>query len=83
MSSNNILIHNLCRKCFHNLISVLSCLIIAAHMIPGLRSVSTPEPITSVEEFVPDGGVLDRSFLEDTNIHERGTPQQVEAESDR
>jgi hypothetical protein len=26
---------------------------------------------------------LDRSFLEDTNVHERGTPQQLEAESDR
>jgi hypothetical protein len=52
-------------------------------MTPGLASVPTPEPITSVEEFVPDGGFLDRSFLEDTNVHERGTPQQLEAESDR
>jgi hypothetical protein len=83
VSSNNMLIHNLYRKCYHNLISVLSCLIVAAHMTPGLTTVPTPEPITSVEEFVPDGGVLDRSFLEDTNIHERGTPQQLEAESDR
>lgn len=53
-----------------------------AHMTPGLASVPTPEPIISVEEFVPDGGVLDRSFLEDTNIHERGTPHLLEAESD-
>ena len=83
VSSNNLLIHNLCRKCFHNLICVLPCLIVAAHVTPGRASVPTPEPITSVEEFVPDGGVLDRSFLEDTNIHERGTPQQLEAESDR
>lgn len=36
-----------------------------------------------MEEFVPDGGFLDRSFLEDTNVHERGTPQHLEAESDR
>jgi hypothetical protein len=83
VSSNNMLILNSCRKCFHNLISVLFSLIVAAHMTPGLASVPTPEPITSVEEFVPDGGVLDRSFLEDTNIHERGTPQHLEAESDR
>lgn len=83
MSSNNMLIHNLCRKCFHNLISLLPCLIVAAHVTPGLASAPTPEPITSVEEFVPDGGVLDRSFLEDTNIHERGTPHLLEAESDR
>ena len=52
-------------------------------MTPGLASAPTPEPITSVEEFVPDGGVLDRSFLEDTNIHERGTQHLLEAESDR
>jgi hypothetical protein len=45
--------------------------------------VSTAEPITSVEEFVPDEGMLDRSFLEDMSIQERGTPQHLEAESDR
>jgi hypothetical protein len=49
----------------------------------SLASIATPEPITSVEEFVPEEGVLDRSFLEDMNIQERGTPQQLEAESDR
>jgi hypothetical protein len=75
--------HNLCRKCLHNLISVLSCFILAARTTQGVASVPTSEPITSVEEFVPDGGVLDRSFLEDTNIHERGTAQHLEAESDR
>jgi hypothetical protein len=52
-------------------------------MTQVLSSVPTPEPITSVEEFVPDGGVLDRSFLEDMNVHERSTSQQLEAESDR
>jgi hypothetical protein len=46
-------------------------------------SVSIAEPITSVEEFVPDEGMLDRSFLEDMNIQDRGTPQHLEAESDR
>jgi hypothetical protein len=25
--------------------------------------------VSSVEEFVPDGGVLDKSFLEDTQQH--------------
>ncbi|XP_066994196.1 rab-like protein 6 [Anabrus simplex] len=46
-------------------------------------SVATPEPITSVEEFVPDGGMIDRSFLEDTNVQERSTPQhQMEPDSD-
>ncbi|PSN33089.1 hypothetical protein C0J52_21437 [Blattella germanica] len=48
----------------------------------SLASIVTPEPITSVEEFVPDGGVLDRSFLEDTITQERGTPQHLEADSD-
>ncbi|XP_069696398.1 rab-like protein 6 [Periplaneta americana] len=48
----------------------------------SLASIATPEPITSVEEFVPDEGVLDRSFLEDTSTQERGTPQQLEADSD-
>nr|CAD7414400.1 unnamed protein product [Timema poppensis] len=33
-------------------------------------SVVSPEPIVSVEEFVPDGGLLDRSFLEDTSGQE-------------
>ncbi|PNF39409.1 hypothetical protein B7P43_G13010 [Cryptotermes secundus] len=48
----------------------------------SLASVSIPQPITSVEEFVPDEGVLDRSFLEDMNFQERGTPQRLEIESD-
>ncbi|KAJ9576433.1 hypothetical protein L9F63_006646 [Diploptera punctata] len=48
----------------------------------SIASVATPEPITSVEEFVPDEGVLDRSFLEDTSTQERSTPQQLEADSD-
>lgn len=49
----------------------------------SLASVSIPQPITSVEEFVPDEGVLDRSFLEDMNFQERGTLQRLEIESDR
>lgn len=49
----------------------------------SLASIATSEPITSVEEFVPDEGMLDRSFLEDTSVQERGTPQKIEAESDR
>lgn len=48
----------------------------------SLASTSIPEPITSVEEFVPDEGVLDRSFLEDMNVQERGTSQHLETESD-
>ncbi|XP_021937197.1 rab-like protein 6 isoform X2 [Zootermopsis nevadensis] len=48
----------------------------------SLASIATSEPITSVEEFVPDEGMLDRSFLEDTSVQERGTPQKIEAESD-
>ncbi|GLG97899.1 Putative GTP-binding protein Parf [Gryllus bimaculatus] len=47
-------------------------------------SVATPEPITSVEEFVPDGGMLDRSFLEDMNADHTSPAHQSnhDAESD-
>jgi hypothetical protein len=59
------------------------CSLLAQLRRQSLASIATPEPIISVEEFVPDGGVLDRSFLDDTNIQERGTPPQLEAETDR
>jgi hypothetical protein len=59
------------------------CSLLAQLRRQSLASIATPETITSVEEFVPDEGMLDRSFLEEMNVHERGTPQQLEAESDR
>ncbi|XP_063234943.1 rab-like protein 6 [Bacillus rossius redtenbacheri] len=50
---------------------------------PSLVSEALPEPITSVEEFVPDGGLLDRSFLEEASAQERSTPQKMmEQDSD-
>lgn len=44
------------------------CLCVSGDQRVGLVSGLGPsaEPITSVEEFVPDGGMLDRSFLDDT-----------------
>jgi hypothetical protein len=59
------------------------CSLLPEHRKQSLASVSIPEPITSVEEFVPDEGMLDRSFLEDMNVQERGIPQHLETESDR
>lgn len=40
-----------------------------------------PDPITSVDEFCPDGGLLDKNFLEDV----QGSPQNanVVVDSDR
>lgn len=59
------------------------CSLLSERRRQSLASVSIPQPIISVEEFVPDEGVLDRSFLEDMNFQERGTPQRLEIESDR
>jgi hypothetical protein len=59
------------------------CSLLPERRRQSLASVPIAEPITSVEEFAPDEGMLDRSFLEDMHIQERGTPQHLEAESDR
>jgi hypothetical protein len=59
------------------------CSLLSERRRQSLASISVPQPITNVEEFVPDEGVLDRSFLEDMNFQERGTPQHLETESDR
>ena len=40
-------------------------------------------PITSVEDFCPDDGFLDRSFLEDNNHSYSQASQKRQVESDR
>lgn len=41
------------------------------------------DPITSVEEFIPDEGQIDRSFLDDPGPMVNNAIQTVEGDSDR
>lgn len=41
------------------------------------------EAVTSVEDFVPDGGVIDKSFLEDAKEVKDSGKTEVNSDSDR
>ncbi|CAL1677070.1 unnamed protein product [Lasius platythorax] len=45
--------------------------------LPNVKNLSLNAPLTSVEDFVPDDGMLDRSFLEDSS---QVSPQKVQQE---
>lgn len=47
--------------------------------LPNIKNLSLNAPLTSVEDFVPDDGMLDRSFLEDSS---QVSPQKVQEEID-
>lgn len=48
-----------------------------ADKVIHINSANTNVPLTSVEDFIPDDGLLDRSFLEDSN---QVSPQKVQHE---
>ncbi|XP_015599194.1 rab-like protein 6 [Cephus cinctus] len=51
--------------------------------IPDVGGVNLNEPIISVEDFVPDDGMLDRSFLDDNNQTPKKTQHEpIDSESD-
>lgn len=45
--------------------------------VTHINNTNTNVPLTSVEDFIPDDGLLDRSFLEDTN---QVSPQKIQHE---
>lgn len=47
--------------------------------LPNIKNFSLNAPLTSVEDFVPDDGMLDRSFLEDNS---QVSPQKMQQEED-
>lgn len=51
--------------------------------LPNVKNLSLNPPLTSVEDFVPDDGMLDRSFLEDSNQVSPQKVQQEEVDSER
>lgn len=50
---------------------------------PNIKNLSLNAPLTSVEDFVPDDGMLDRSFLEDSSQVSPQKVQQEEVDSER
>lgn len=51
--------------------------------LPNVKNLSLNAPLTSVEDFVPDDGMLDRSFLEDSSQVSPQKVQQEEVDSER
>lgn len=51
--------------------------------LPHIKNFSSNAPLTSVEDFVPDDGMLDRSFLEDNSQVSPQKMQQEEVDSER
>jgi len=51
--------------------------------LPNIKNLSLNAPLTSVEDFVPDDGMLDRSFLEDSSQISPQKVQQEEVDSER
>lgn len=51
--------------------------------LPHIKNINLNAPITSVEDFVPDDGMLDRSFLEDSSQISPQKMQQEEVDSER
>lgn len=51
--------------------------------LPNVKNLSLNAPLTSVEDFVPDDGMLDRSFLDDSNQVSPQKVQQEEVDSER
>lgn len=51
--------------------------------LPHIKNLSLGVPLTSVEDFVPDDGMLDRSFLEDNSQASPQKMQQEEVDSER
>lgn len=54
-----------------------------ADKLPHIKNLSLNAPLTSVEDFVPDDGMLDRSFLEDGSQVSPQKVQQQEVDSER
>ncbi|GAB1866904.1 Putative GTP-binding protein Parf [Camponotus japonicus] len=50
--------------------------------LPNVKNLNLNAPLTSVEDFVPDDGMLDRSFLEDSNQVSPQKMQQEEVDSE-
>lgn len=51
--------------------------------LPNVKNLGLNTPLTSVEDFVPDDGMLDRSFLEDNSQFSPQKMQQEEVDSER
>lgn len=51
--------------------------------LSNIKNLSLSAPLTSVEDFVPDDGMLDRSFLDDSNQVSPQKVQQEEVDSER
>lgn len=51
--------------------------------LPNVKNLNLNAPLTSVEDFVPDDGMLDRSFLEDSSQVSPQKVQQEEIDSER
>lgn len=49
----------------------------------SIRMPITEQEVISVEEFCPDGGTLDKGFLEDTPSHQSSNAGNIDQDSDR